>query len=143
MTKDNLTTKVSDKAQGPTFLAGDVMRCSFTLVIKRYKRENCTLDDMRSIYSGNTCLIAKNSKFDGLYIHKSGKIIKGKFLKVAGSVRYPILIAQDEVHIRFENFHSMPSIITDQFVKQSIISVVDLSCAQLTTCGHKHSTSGK
>jgi hypothetical protein len=117
MTKDNTTTNAS------------VIRYSFTLVVKRYKRENCTLDDMRSIYSGKTCLIAKNSKFDGLYIHKSGKIIKGKFSKVAGSVRYPILIAQDEVHIRFENFHSMPNIITDQYVKQDIISVVDLSCA--------------
>jgi hypothetical protein len=125
---DNLTTNASNEAESPAFLVGAVMRCSFTLVVKRYKRENCTLDDMRSIYSGKICLIAKNSKFDGLYIHKSGKIIKGKFSKVAGSVRYPILIAQDEVHIRFENFNNIPNIITDQYVKQDIISVVDLSC---------------
>ena len=117
-----------NEPQNPAFLVGAVMRCSFTLVVKRYKRENCTLDDMRSIYSWKTCLVAKNSKFDGLYIHKSGNIVKGKFSKIAGSFRYPILIAQDEVHIRFENFHSMPNIITDQYVKQDIISVVDLSC---------------
>ena len=122
------TDKSLLEAQSKPSCLGAVMCCSFTLVVKRYKRENCTCDDMRSIYSGKTCLIAKNNKFDGLYIHKSGKVIKGKFVKVAGSVRYPILRAQDEVHIRFENFHSMPNIITDQYIKQEIISVVDLSC---------------
>lgn len=99
---------------------------SFTLVIKPYKRQNCALDDMRTIYSDNTCLIAKNNKIDGLYIHNTGEILKGKFHKVAGSVRYPILMAKNEVHIRFENFHSNPNIITDQSRKQDIISVIDL-----------------
>jgi len=105
------------------------MKHSFTLIVKPYKRENCTLDDMRTIYNGKTCLVAKNDKFGGLYLHKCAKIIKGKFHKVAGSVRYPILIAKNEVHIRVENFHSAPNIITDQYIKQDIITVTDVSCA--------------
>ena len=36
------------------------------LVVKRYKRENCTLDDMRVIYHGKNCLVAKNIKHGGL-----------------------------------------------------------------------------
>lgn len=103
------------------------MPYSFTLIIKKYDRQNCTLDDMRVIYSDKTCLVAKNSKFGDLYIHKSGKIIKGRFIKDAGSIMYPILIAQKEVHIRFENFPTEPNIITDQYRKQDIISVVDIS----------------
>ena len=85
------------------------MPYSFTLIVKRYDRQNCTLDDMRVIY-------------------KTGKIIKGKFVKNAGSIRYPILIAEKEVHIRFDNFPKEPNIITDQYQKQDIISVVDISC---------------
>ena len=104
------------------------MPYSFTLIVKRYDRQNCTLDDMRVIYSDKTCLIAKNSKFADLYIHKTGKIIKGKFVKNAGSIRYPVLIAEKEVHIRFDNFPKEPNIITDQYQKQDIISVVDISC---------------
>ena len=104
------------------------MPYSFTLIVKRYDRQNCTLDDMRVIYSDKTCLIAENSKFADLYIHKTGKIIKGKFVKNAGSIRYPVLIAEKEVHIRFDNFPKEPNIITDQYQKQDIISVVDISC---------------
>lgn len=122
-----MNDKLSNEAETPALNKGAVMRCSFTLVIKPYKRENCTLDNMRVIYSDKTCLVAKNSKFDGLYIHKSGKIIKGSFHKVAGSVRYPILMAKNEVHIRFENFHSKPNIMTDQYIQQDVISVVDMS----------------
>jgi hypothetical protein len=98
---------------------------SFTLVVKRYNRVNCVLDDMRVIYSDKTCLIAKNSKFSDLYVHKAGKIIKGKFINNAGSVRYPILIAEKEVHIKFENFPKKPNITTDQYHKQDIISIID------------------
>ena len=104
------------------------MKHSFTLIIKPYKRENCTLDDMRVIYNGKTCLVAKNSKFKGLYLHKSAKIIKGSFHKNAGSIRYPILFAKSEVHIRVTDFHSAPNIITDQYIKQDIISITDISC---------------
>lgn len=104
------------------------MKYSFTLIVKPYERKNCTLDDMRVIYSDNTCLIAKNSKHGDLYVHKTGKIIKGSFHRNAGSIRYPILFAKNEVHIRFENFPSQPNIITDQHQKQDIISVVDISC---------------
>ena len=102
---------------------------SFTIIVKPYRRENCALDDMRTIYNGNTCLIAKNNKFGGLYLHKCAQIIKGKFHKVAGSVRYPTLIAKSEVHIRVENFHSKPNIETDQCLKQDIITITDVSCA--------------
>jgi hypothetical protein len=98
---------------------------SFTLVVKPYKRENCTLDDMRVIYNGNTCLIAKNSKHGGLYLHPNAKIIKGSFHKVAGSVRYPVLLAKNEVHIQVKDFHSKANIKTNQHVKQDIIKIID------------------
>lgn len=104
------------------------MKYSFTLIIKPYKRENCTLDDMRVIYNGKTCLVAKNSKHGGLYLHKCAKIIKGSFYKVAGSINYPILLAKSDVHIKIENFHILPNIETDQHVKQDIITVTDVSC---------------
>ena len=60
-------------------------------------------------------------------LHKCCKIIKGSFHKVAGSVRYPILIAKNEVQIRVENFHSEPKIITDQYVKQDIITISEIT----------------
>jgi hypothetical protein len=107
------------------------MLYSFTLVVKPYKRENCTLDDMRVIHSNNTCLVAKNSKFGNLYIHKTGKIIKGGFIKNAGSNAYPVLISKNEVHIRFENFKGKPNIGTDQHIKQDIISIIDVCCVKL------------
>lgn len=103
---------------------------SFTLIIKPYKRVNSTLDDMRTIYNGNTCLVAKNDKFGGLYLHKCARIIKGSFRKVAGSIKYPILMAKNEVHIKVENFHSAPNIITDQYIKQDIISVINITSNQ-------------
>ena len=103
------------------------MKYSFTIIIKPYKRENCALDDMRVIYNGKTCLIAKNEKYGGLYLHKNAKIIKGAFHNVAGSVKYPILMAKNEVHIRVTNFNSKANIITDQYKKQNIIKVVDLT----------------
>lgn len=81
---------------------------------------------MRVIYNDKVCLIAKNSKCGNLYLHPSAKIIKGKFAKNAGSIRYPILIAEKEVHVRFENFPFAPNIRTDQYRKQDIISIVDL-----------------
>lgn len=102
------------------------MSYSFTIIVKRYNRENCYLDDMRTIYSGNTCLVAKNEKAGGLYLHKCARIIKGSFCHIAGSVRYPILIAKSEVHIRVENFHSKPNIETDQVEKQDIITIIDV-----------------
>jgi len=103
------------------------MKYSFTLVIKPYTRKNCTLDDMRVIYNDKTCLVAKNSKHKGLYLHKNAKIIKGSFYKNAGSIRYPILFAKNEVHIRVTDFHSKANIRTDQCVKQDIIEVIDCS----------------
>ncbi len=103
----------------------NVMKHSFTIIVKPYKRESCVLDDMRTIYNGRTCLVAKNTKQNGLYIHKCAKIIKGSFYRVAGSHNYPILLAKNEVHIRITNFHSPPNIITDQHVKQNIITIID------------------
>ena len=99
---------------------------SFTIVVKRYDRQNPTLDDMRVIYADNTCICAKNSKYGGLYLHKNAKIIKGSFLNSAGSVKYPILIAKNEVHIRVTNFNRIPEIITNQYIKQDIISIIDI-----------------
>lgn len=94
---------------------------TFTLIIKRYKRENPTLDDMKSIYSNKVCLVSKNLKNGGVYIHKTGKIIKGSFEFSAGSFKHPILIAKEEVCIKFTNFPHKPNIKTDQFKKQDII----------------------
>ena len=104
------------------------MKYSFTLLVNPYNRENCTLDDMRVIYNGKTCLVAKNDKYGGLYLHKCAKIIKGSFHKNAGSLRSPILFAKNEVHIRVTDFHSEPNIITDQYIKQDIITITDVSC---------------
>jgi len=104
------------------------MAHSFILIIKRYNIQSIFLDSMRTIYSDKICLVAKNSKFGDLYIHKSGKIIKGIFCNNAGSINYPILIPQsDEVHIRFENFPRLPNIFVDQRHPQDIISIVDIS----------------
>lgn len=122
----------AEKTKSKEQNGGDIC-CSFTLVVKRYKRENCELDDMRAIHSGSTCLVAKNSKAGGLYVHKSGRIVKGEFIRVAGSVRYPILIAKDEVHIRFENFRGVPYISTDQRIKQDIVSVIDYAPQEART----------
>ena len=94
------------------------------LIVKRYKRENCTCDDMRVIYHGKTCIVAKNSKHGGLYLHKDAKIIKGEFCKIAGSIKYPILIAKDEVHIEFNGLLEIEKIDTDQLHKQDIISIL-------------------
>lgn len=102
------------------------MAYSFTLIVKRYDRQNPTLDDMRTIYTHNTCLVAKNKKLGGLYVHKSGKIVKGRFSKCAGSINYPILIAQKEVHIEFNDFPYEPNVVTDQYRKQDIIEIVNL-----------------
>lgn len=82
------------------------------------------MGDMRVIYSDKTCLVAKNSKFGRLYIHPTGKIIKGRFVKFAGSNRYPILIAEKEVHIKFENFPSKPNILTDQYKTYDIVTLL-------------------
>ena len=54
---------------------------SFTLVIKQYERKNPLLDDIRTIHSNNICLVAKNQKTGGLYIHKTGKIVKKSSLE--------------------------------------------------------------
>lgn len=102
------------------------MPYSFTIIVKPYTRNNCILDDMRTIYNNKVCIVAKNSKFGGLYLHKSAKIIKGNFCKNAGSIRYPILISDKDVHIRVENLNEHPNIITDQINKQNIISIVDI-----------------
>lgn len=108
-------------------MSGNKKTYSFTIVVKQYQRKNCTLDDMRVIYSGNTCICAKNHKVDGFYLHKNAEIIKGKFHYVAGSHRYPILMPKSkEVHIRVTDFHSKPDIQTDQYVKQDIIQVIDV-----------------
>ena len=98
---------------------------TFTLIIKPYKRESCVLDDMRAIYSGKTCLVAKNHKYGGLYLNKHAKIIKGRFHHGAGSHSYPILLAKTkEVHVLVTDFPYEPDIITDQHHKQDIIQII-------------------
>lgn len=101
------------------------MKYSFTIIIKPFIRVNPTLDDMRKIYIGNTCIVAKNSKHGGLYLNNRANIIKGNFRYNSGSVRYPVLIAQSEVHIKVTNFHLEPIISTDQYKKQDIISIIN------------------
>jgi len=98
---------------------------SFIVVVKKWKRNNPTLDDLRVIKSGNTTLIAKNQKKGGIYLHKRAKIVKGRFEYIAGSNSYPILIPKtSEVHIEVTGFHSKPDINTDQYSKQDIIEVI-------------------
>jgi hypothetical protein len=96
--------------------------------MKKYLRRSPALDDITCIYNHKTCLVAKNHKHGGLYIHPTGEIIEGKFFKSSGSIRHPVLQAETkEVHIKFENFPYNPNNIhTDQYVKQDIISIVDL-----------------
>jgi hypothetical protein len=101
---------------------------SFTIVIKRYERQNGGLTDMRTIYADKTCICAKNQKFGGLYLHKNAKIIKGRFHNPAGSNQYPILFPKtDEVHIRVTGFDKIPNIRTNQHHKQDIISIIDIT----------------
>lgn len=101
------------------------MKHTFTIIVKPYKRENCTLDDMRTIYNGKTCLVAKNNKFGEIYLHKDAKIVKGRFYRVAGSNSSPILLAEtEEVHIKVTDHHNPPDIETDQLHKQDIITVI-------------------
>ena len=99
------------------------MNHSFTLVIKPHARRT-VLEDMRTIYSGHTCLVAKNSKYKGLYLHPSAKIIKGSFYKNAGSNKYPILSAKTEVHIQVINFPHKANIVTDSYSKLDNISII-------------------
>jgi len=80
---------------------------------------------MRVIRSGNTCICAKNSKHGDLYLHKNAKIVKGKFNYNAGSIRYPLLFAKSEVHIKVTDFHSRPDITTDQYSKLDCIQVIE------------------
>lgn len=97
----------------------------FILVVKQYERNNCTLDDMRIIRIGRTCLVAKNQKYGGLYLHKNAKIIKGKFYDPAGSHSSPILMAKSkEVHIEVTGFDPSLEITTDQHSKQNILSIL-------------------
>lgn len=109
---------------------------SFTIVVKRYERQNGGLTDMRTIYADKTCICAKNQKFGGLYLHKNAKIIKGSFYNPAGSNQHPILLPKtDEVHIRVTGFDKIPDIRTNQYLKQDIISIIDIK-------DEIHSTSG-
>jgi len=103
------------------------MNYSFTIVIKPYIRTGGCLEDIRVIYNGSICIVAKNSKFGGLYLHPSAKIIKGNFLSVAGSVRYPILYLKKETHIRVEGSIKPPNIMTDQKKETNSISIIDIS----------------
>jgi hypothetical protein len=105
------------------------MKCSFTLVIKPYNEDRITnggLAEIRTIYSNNICLVAKNNKFDGIYIHPKGKLIKGKFHKVAGSIRYPLLFPKSEVHILFEDFPHIPKISFCEYVKPDTVQIKNL-----------------
>ena len=96
----------------------------FILIVKQYERKNLHCDAMRTIYSGNTCLVAKNKKHGGLYLHKSAKIIKGRFLN-AGSNSYPELLAKGEVHIEF-TLPFKPDLKTDQRHPQDILVIKDI-----------------
>ena len=95
------------------------------IVIKPYNRVNPVLDDMRTIRIGSTCIVAKNNKFGGLYLHKNAKIVKGKFHHSAGSNSYPILLVKKEVHIELRGFGMSPEITTDQYIKQDIIKLIN------------------
>lgn len=86
---------------------------SFTVIIKKYDRKE-VYDDLRAVYLGNSCLVAKNEKQGAFYLNKKAKIVKGKFHWSAGSVRYPALLPQtSEVRIRVTDWHCAPRLETD------------------------------
>jgi uncharacterized membrane protein len=101
------------------------MANSFTIVVKPYVRKNATLDDLKSIYNGRTCIVTKTKKFGGVKLHRNAEIIKGNFNKIAGSHSSPILFLQEEVHIRVTDFHMRDDVKTDQKHKQDIIEIID------------------
>ena len=101
------------------------MANSFTIVVKPYVRKNATLDDLKAIYNGKTCIVSKPSKFGHIKLHRNAKIIKGNFNKIAGSHSSPILFLKGEVHIRVTNFHMRDDVRTDQKSKQDIIEIID------------------
>lgn len=100
---------------------------NFTVIVRKYERNNPTLDDMRAIYSARTCLVAKNSKYGDIYLHPCAKIVKGRFEFSAGSHSYPVLMPKTkEVHIQVRDFPYPPDINTDQYNEQEgIIEVIE------------------
>lgn len=114
---DNLKNELNENKQS----------YSFTLVFNKWERKNAFLDDIRTVSTGNTTLIAKNKKVGGLYIHPTGKIVKGSFYKVAGSHSSPILWTNDKVVIEFNGFPFNPkSIETDQIDKQNNVEILNV-----------------
>lgn len=103
------------------------MAYSFQLIFSKYMRTNPLLDDISYVSSGNTTLIAKNKKFGDLYIHPTGKIISGKFHKVAGSHSSPILWTDNDVVIQFTNFpHNPTNVNSNQYQKQNNIKIINI-----------------
>lgn len=100
------------------------MTHTFIIKINPYKYENPTLDAVRSIYVGNTCLIAKNEKYGKPYLHPKAKIVKGSFLFGAGSHSYPVLLCRKPVVIEVTDFYCAPNFRTDQCEKQDFIEIL-------------------
>lgn len=100
---------------------------SFKLVFKKYLRKSPSLQDVRSIYVSDICIVAKNSKHGGFYFSKYVSKITGKFHYAAGSVRYPILFPiKDKVVIQVEGFPKKP--ILEEFNEwKDFIFIEDIS----------------
>lgn len=95
---------------------------NFQITIKQYERSSPTLHDMRVVRATGICIVAKNSKFGGLYLHPKAKIVKGRFEHVAGSNSYPILYPKSkEVVIEVTDFERFPEITTDRYAQHSDI----------------------
>lgn len=84
-------------------------RYNFELTIKKYKRSNGCLEDIRAVYINGICIVAKNLKHGGFYFSSYIAKRDGKFFHVAGSVQYPILFPKtDEVVLKIEGFPQNP-----------------------------------
>lgn len=100
---------------------------NFKIVFKKYKRTSPILQDVRSIYVSDICVVAKNSKHGQFYFSKYVSHLSGRFFNVAGSVRYPILYPiKNKVTIHVENFPKKP--ILEEFDEYTdFISIEDIS----------------
>lgn len=100
---------------------------NFKIVFKKYFRTSPTLQDVRSVYVSDICIVAKNSKHAQFYFSKYVSRLAGKFSNVAGSVRYPILYPiKNKVTIHVENFPKKP--ILEEFNEhQNFISIEDIT----------------
>lgn len=101
----------------------------FTLRIHKYKRENGCLADIRDVTISGITLLSKPSKGSETCMHKGNQKKFGytielsrKFLKFAGSHRYPILAFKGEyLDVIVKNFPRYPAFYQCKHMARNII----------------------